>query len=75
MCKSCPGLMITHGEVVAQTTHPTHGGAVTVVWQTAIQMCRPAGARFTIFGQAIHGWLALYLIKEGDVKTNRKKLM
>ena len=55
-----------------QTTQPTRGGAVTAVWQTLCKLCRPLP--ITVFwaswpcGPA--GWLAMLLIKAGDVETN-----
>ena len=62
-----------------QTTPPTRGGAITAVWQTLCKLCRPLpppamGARLPGFwasrpcGPA--GWLAMLLIKAGDVETN-----
>ena len=62
-----------------QTAQPTRDGSVTAVWQTLCKLCRPLpppamGVRLPFFwasrpcGPA--GWLAMFLIKAGDVETN-----
>ena len=54
-----------------QTTQPIRGGAVTAVWQSALQIVSTPlipnnGAQFTVFGASrsggLAGWLALLLI-------------
>ena len=50
----------------SQTTQPTRSGAVTAVWQTLCKLCRPLPP--PAMGPA--GWLALLLVKAGDVETN-----
>ena len=61
-----------------QTTQPTRGGAVTAVWQTLCKLCRPLpppamGALLPFFASwpcGPAGWLAMLLIKAGNVETN-----
>ena len=62
-----------------QTTQHTRGGSVIAVWKTMCKLCRPfphtaMGARLPFFGASPPcgpaGWLAMLLIKAGDVETN-----
>ena len=75
---SKPGKVVTEPGRL-QTTQPTRDGAVTAVWQTLCKLCRPLpspamGARLPFLGESRPcgpaGWLAMLLIKAGDVEIN-----
>ena len=66
-------LMITYAWL--QTTQPTLGVTVTVVWQTLCKLCRlfPSPAIGHLWASQSCGpaeWLVLHLIKVGDFETN-----